>query len=1127
MICPSCSVENPGTARFCGQCGTSLSRSSPCPGCGTENPTDQRFCHGCGMKLAAGQAPDDSHAGVDIAPPEPPPLGPRRVASAHALAGERKQITILFCDVERSMELAATVGAEVWREVMATVYRRVTEAVIRFEGTVDKFTGDGAMALFGAPLAHEDHARRACYAALELRDALAEYGRELRREHGLSFSVRMGLNSGEVVVGGIGDDDTLDYTAIGNTVGLAARMEALAEPGRPYLTAQTAAQIRGFFELYELGDLNVKGLSEPIRAYALVKATAARTRLQAAAGHGLTPLVGRERELEMLEQALRDTEHGGRAVGVVAEPGVGKSRLCHEFAERCRARGLDVTVGSGVAHGRHVPLLPVLEMLRGYFRITESDDGRTAREKIAGRLLLLEESFRDALPLLFDFLGVTDPENPPPAMNPEARQRVIFGTLRRLVHARAHEGPGVVIVEDLHWLDPGSETFLANLADSLPGSRTLLVVNFRPEYRGEWLHRSSYEQLALRALGAAEARALAEELLGLDPSLDGLPELIAERTAGNPFYGEEVVRALVDEGSLAGERGGHRLVRSIDSLEIPATVQAVLAARIDRLPADDKTALQAAAVIGNEFSEPVLRRVLELPDEKLAAALRNLCRAEMLLERALYPNAEYAFSHPLTEEVAYRSQLGERRARTHAGVADALEALEPDRFDELSALIASHRERAGDTQAALRWHARAADWAGQSHPADALRHWRRVRELCAEVPQSDSASGMLLGACLWILQWGWRLGMSEGEIADVYEQARFLAREGGPAAMAVVTGAYSVARGMTGHVKEALELSAEAARLAEEVGALDLLVATGQHYWLEVAGETREALALLDARLERYGDRFELGRDTIGFSGAIFLRWYRGVILAEQGRLDEADPEIERGIVLSREHGDIENLGWAHASMALVEYIRGLPKDGLAHGREAIAIAERIGSVFSRVTARNWLALAYLTREQWPEAIGALTDSLTTIRRTHTAVQYTAYCHAALAEAHLGAGEIDDALRLADEGATVATRQKVVMQEAWCRLMHGRALAAAGRGADAERELLHARELAEPEGLWVIPHVHAALFDVAIAHEDEERAERELAVARAAFLGQGAHGHLRRLEERAHLTERTGRGQFL
>ncbi|MEA2404678.1 MAG: hypothetical protein QOE08_1325, partial [Thermoleophilaceae bacterium] len=442
--------------------------------------------------------------------------------------------------------------------------------------TVNKFTGDGAMALFGAPLAHEDHARRACYAALQLRDDLDAYARDVRVEHGLSFSVRMGLNSGEVVVGSVGDDLHMDYTAIGHTVGLAARMEGLAEPGKPYLSANTAALVEGFFQLEDVGDLHVKGVQEPVTTFALLGVGAARTRLDAAMARGLSRFVGRADEMAALEAALARVEEGGQGgqvVGVVAEPGLGKSRLCHEFAERCRARGIQVTVGSGTAHGRRVPLLPVLEMLRDYFGIQDGDDGLVARAKVAGRLLLLDDEFRDALPVVFDFLGIPDPDRPvPDGMGPQARQRALFAALRRLVHARAGEGPGLLVVEDLHWLDPGSDEFLRNLVESMPGARTMLVVNFRPEYRAHWMQKSYFQQLPLVPLGAAAVADLVEALLGRDPSLDGVAELIAARTGGNPFFVEEVVQGLIESGTLVGCQGAYKLARSIEEIEIPATV---------------------------------------------------------------------------------------------------------------------------------------------------------------------------------------------------------------------------------------------------------------------------------------------------------------------------------------------------------------------------------------------------------------------------------------------------------------------------------------------------------------------------------------------------------------------------
>ncbi len=633
-----------------------------------------------------------------------------------------------------------------------------------------------------------------------------------------------------------------------------------------------------------------------------------------------------------------------------------------------------------------------------------------------------------------------------------------------------------------------------------------------PEYRGEWLHRSSYEQLALRVLGPEQARTLAGELLGSDPSLDGLPELVAERTGGNPFYVEEVVRALVEEGSLAGERGAHRLVRSVESLEIPATVQAVLAARIDRLDDTEKATLQAAAVIGNEFTEPVLTKVVGLEQEQLFSALRNLCRAELLHERALYPTAEYAFSHPLTEEVAYRSQLGDQRAAAHAAVADALESLEPDRLDELSALIASHRERAGQLEAAIPWHARAAGWAGQSHPADAMRHWRRVRELSAELPEDEGAAGTLVGACLWILQWGWRLGISEEEIAAVYEQARALVRDSGPAAMAAVIAAYGIARGMRGNVQEALELSGEARRLADGAGAEELMVSTGHPSgWRWRAAwrrrspfTTTTSSASVTGSISDGRSSASAARSGCAGTGASSLR--SSVASTRRSRSSSG------GIAAAREHDDIENLGWAHGGFAVLDYYRGSPAEGLAHAREGIAIAERIGSSFSWVTAHNWLAMAHLAREEWPEAIAAVTQALSSVSETNTAVQYVAFMQAALAHARLEAGDVDEAARIAGEGADRAEARKQPVQEAWCRLLLGRALFAEGRGQEAQAQLHRSLALGEAGGLWVVPHVHVALFELAAARSDAELAERALAAARSGFQAQGADGHLRRLE---------------
>ena len=1047
MNCPKCGTDNRDSARFCGECGASLSATIGCPACGTGNPVGQRFCNGCGRGLGGG-AP---------AAPDPSGYTARHIAdkiasSAAVLEGERKQVTVMFCDVQSSMELAASVDSETWRAVMDRFYSLVGECVNRFEGTVNKFTGDGAMVLFGAPIAHEDHARRACYAALYLRDELEGYARSVRRDYGLGFSVRIGLNSGEVVVGGIGHDLNMDYTAIGNTVGLAARMEALSEADKPYLTKSTAALVDGFFALEDVGELQVKGLRAPVHAYALVGVGSARTRLDVSAGRGLSRFVGRAGELEALEAAYDRSRGGGQVVGVVAGPGIGKSRLCREFTDSCRARGIIVTEGRGVAHGRRIPLLPVIEMLRGFFGVGEDDERRLAREKIAGRLLLIDEAFRDALPVLFDFLGVGDPEHAGPQIGPEGRERALFGAIGRLVHARADEGGGVVVVEDLHWLDPGSEAFLANLIESLPGTRTLVIVTFRPEYGADWMKKSYYQRLALLPLSGEAIAAMVRDLIGDDPSLDGIGDLIADRTGGNPFFVEEVVRSLVDAGGLVGQRGAYRLAASIDRLEIPPTVQAVLAARIDLLGERDKSVLEAAAVIGREFSEPVLERVTGLESHQLLESLGGLCAAELVFERTLYPVPHYVFKHPLTEEVAYGTQLGERRARSHAAVADALEELEADRLDEIAGLLSNHWEQAREPVKAAKWGARAATWAGQSHPADALRHWRRVRTLLKDSHDDPAAAGLALGACLWILQFGWRQGLSDDEVEAVWREGLALAeRSGNDWAKSALYGSHAVSRGMVGAVAEALEHALEAGRVARELNALELEMSIGLPYWMDLLGDTKAAIPLTTERIERMGEDYDLGRKVTGFSTLIFTTFSLAYLLTENGRIDQARPLADRALRLAR--------------------------------------------------------------GEWREAIEAEEEALRIMSDTRTGMQYEPRSRAAVAEARLELDDIEGAREAAERGAEVAARYGMRTHEGHCRTMLGRALSRS-RPTEARKECDRALELIGTDYVAIEPRIHEALADLAEMHGREQECERQLREALRVYGRIGAHGHARRLRER-------------
>jgi class 3 adenylate cyclase len=585
MKCPKCQAENQSDSAFCEECGAPL--EAACPGCGAGNRPTAKFCRKCRAPLSVTPA----------AAPTPRAHTPKHLAdkilqSKSALEGERKQVTVLFADVKGSMELAEQLDPEEWSQIMNRFFQILSDGVERFEGFVDKFTGDGIMALFGAPIAHEDHAQRACYAALHLRDEIARYATELKREHGVGFSTRIGINSGEVIVGKIGDDLRMDYTAQGHTVGLAQRMEALAEPNSCYLSAATAALVRGYFSLDDLGEFRVKGVAAPLRIHRLAGVGASRTRFDISRARGLSRFVGRAADLRTLEDALQQTGAGnGQVVGVVAEAGTGKSRLCFEFLERCRARGMHVYEGRAVAHGRNIPFLPILELFRAYFGITLEDDDRSAREKIAGRMVLLDQSFAEALPLLFDFLGVSDPQRPAPPLDPDARQRQLIGVIRQVIHSVSEEQPTVTMVEDLHWLDAASGEFLEHMVDARAGSRNLLLLNFRPEYRADWMQKSWYRQIPLTPLGREAIAELLGDLLGNDPSIAGLAGPIHARTGGNPFFTEEVAQSLIESGHLEGARRAYRLVTPVERLEVPATVQAVLAARIDRLAEREKRLL--------------------------------------------------------------------------------------------------------------------------------------------------------------------------------------------------------------------------------------------------------------------------------------------------------------------------------------------------------------------------------------------------------------------------------------------------------------------------------------------------------------------------------------------------------
>ena len=613
----------------------------------------------------------------------PPYLAEKILTSRRALEGERKQVTVLFADLKDSTRLIEGLDPEAARQLLDPALHLMMDAVHRYEGTVNQVLGDGIMALFGAPIAHEDYALRACYAALAMQTALRRYSDDVRRTQGLTLQTRVGLNSGEVVVRTISNDLHMDYSAVGQTVHLAARMEQLATPGTILLTAATLRLVEGLVQVQPLGPMPVKGLTEPVEAYELLGASALRRRLQVAAARGLTRFVGRQHELDTLSQALEQARTGhGQVVALVGEAGVGKSRLVYEVVHSHRTQDWLVLESASVSYGKATAYFPVIDLLKRYARVEDGDDTRTIRARVTGQVLTLDAALQEALPALLGLLDALPDDSPFLTLDPPQRRQRTLDALKRLLLRESQEQPLLLVFEDLHWIDTETQALLDSLVESLPTVRLLLLVNYRPEYQHGWGSKTYYTQVRLDPLPPASAEALLQALLGDDPSLEPLKRLLIARTEGNPFFLEESVRALVETGVLVGVPGAYRLAQALPTIQVPATVQAILAARIDRLPPEEKRLLQTAAVIGTEVPFALLQAIAELPEEALHRGLAHLQAAEFLYETRLFPERDFTFKHALTHEVAYGGLLQERRRALHARIVEALEALAGDGLSE-------------------------------------------------------------------------------------------------------------------------------------------------------------------------------------------------------------------------------------------------------------------------------------------------------------------------------------------------------------------------------------------------------------------------------------------------------------
>ena len=936
MKCSRCEHENPSGAKFCEECAAPLTRT--CANCGTQLSATAKFCPECAHPVAGGTVTQPRFTSPGAYTPKH--LAEKILTSKSALEGERKQVTVLFADTKGSMELLADRDPEEARRLLDPVIEHMMEAVHRYEGTVSNLMGDGIMALFGAPLAHEDHAVRACYAALRMQESVHRYADGVRRTEGVPIQIRVGLNSGEVVVGAIGNDLKMDYTAVGQTVHLASRMEQMATPGSVLMTPDALRLAEGYVQVKPLGPVNVKGLPEPVEVFEVTGVGTTRSRLQAAAARGLTRFVGRDAETEQLRKALEQarSDHG-QVVGVVGEPGLGKSRLFFEFIHSHRTQGWLILESGSVSYGKATPYLPVIDLLKAYFKIQDRDDQREIREKVTGKLLTLDKSLESTLPAFLALLDVPVDDPMWQALDPFQRRQQTLGAVKRLLLRESQVQPLILLFEDLHWIDSETQAMLESLVESLPTARLLLLVNYRPEYQHGWGSKTYYTQLRLDPLPPESAGEILSSVLGNDHRLQSLKELLIERTEGNPFFLEESVRALVETKVLVGERGNYHLEKKVESTQVPATVQAVLAARIDRLPLEEKQLLQSAAVIGKDVPFSLLQAITELSDEELRRGLTHLQAAEFLYETSLFPDLEYTFKHALTHEVAYGSLLHERQRALHARIVEAIETLYPDRLTEQVERLAHHAARGevwGKALTYLRQAGTKAD--ARSALQEAASYFEQALTALAHLPESRETREQAID-----LHFSLRVSLGAlGEGERVLEHLR--------AAEALANALGDERRLARVNVYIASELSVQ-----------------GEYEQAVTACERAIAMARIldDYALEVLATRF--------LAHAYYcLGDYPKVVEALRCNLVPVDSPV----VSERLGGISLPFAGSRATLALALAERGEFVEAVVRCTEAIQIAEAVGLPFAVTSMYRWMGHLHLRRGDLHQATFALEHAL-------------------------------------------------------------------------------------------------------------------------------------------------------
>jgi class 3 adenylate cyclase/tetratricopeptide (TPR) repeat protein len=898
-----------------------------CPKCGSTHPPDSNFCNKCGHNLTLPSEPAPKELSFDekidkIQRYLPKGLTEKILSQRDRIEGERKQVTVMFCDMEGYSQLSERLGPEEAYSIMDQVYEILIHKVHDYEGTVNEMTGDGIVALFGAPIALEDAPQRAVRSAMAIHREMARFSDNIKEEtEGIPpLKMRIGIHTGPVVVGTLGNDLRVEFKAVGETVNLASRMEGLAEPGATYVTEDTFELSKGFFRVEALGEKEVKGKEEPINVYRVIGPSTRRTRFDVSAERGLTPFVGRERELELMLDGFRRTKSGrGQAISIMAEAGVGKSRLLYEFRKAVANEDATFLEGKCLSYSKGVAYHPVIDILKANFDVLEGDGAAEIREKITRGLKILGLGEALTVPYFLELLSVKDSGIAKISMSPEAKKDRIMEALKQIVLKGSEIRPLILAYEDLHWVDKSSEDVLKYVLENIPGARALMIFTYRPEFVHAWGSKSYHSQVTLNRLSNRESLTMATHLLGTEQIGSALEEFILEKTEGIPFFIEEFMKSLTDLRIIERKDNTYRIAKDIETVTIPATIQDVIMARVDSLPERAKGVLQTGSVVGREFSHDLINRVMALPEQELLSHLSALKDSEVLYERGIYPQSTYIFKHALTQEVAYNSLLLKRRKQIHKEIGKAIEALYPDRLEEHCELLAYHYARSASADNAVEYLDMANQKAAKlSAMEEAKAYFYEAMELLDALPEIEENQQRRISLLVNQAE-VFMLLLKNPEYYDLLIRYEPMAIELGNQ---VLLGAFYSRVGHKefglGRFDQAIKITTKAAELCEAAGNAE--DAGFAYTWLEWShlfrGDFHRVLAVKEDLLRTMDQRFN-------------LRWYvRGLCAASRGyiclgRWDEAVQDAQEAFKVGEEFSDNSIICFAAFNLSIAYTSKG------------------------------------------------------------------------------------------------------------------------------------------------------------------------------------------------------------